>query len=315
MPEEQFVLFFLLLITGFFCKKYGIFTDAAVNAINKFIIIIGYPCLIIGRMASLDMDHRIFINFILTLLINLGLLFLFAGYARLYCMKGRFPGENGLIAEFAIMSPNNGFMGLPVALTFFGDLGLLYMIGTNIALNTFFFTYGVALMNRGRGVPAETLPKKILRFIRMIAHPSVCATVAGIIICYNRIVLPDIAQSYLDTVGSIATPIAMISIGTMLAGGFGLSSFKKKIVMEPALNKLFVMPAITALIVWFLPLDPLVKMLLIVSNVMPVATMVPILAEQNGRNQNLAGEILVVSTLISMVTIPASVWLLQHLGL
>jgi len=315
MPVEQFIIFFMLLITGFFCRKYGVFTDAAINAINKFIIFVGYPCLILGRTAALDMDHGIFINFLLSLFINIGLLLLFGAYARIYCRGGRFPEDDKPVIEFAIMSPNNGFMGFPVALAFFGDLGLLYMIGANIALNTVFFTYGVTLLNRGREIQSESVPKKLKRFLLMFAHPRLCAAFVGIVLCYNRIALPGFAMDYLNIVGSIAPALAMISIGTMLAGGFGLHSFRKRVVMEPVLNNLFVMPVIAFAIMWFLPLDPLVKTVLIVSSAMPVAAIVPIFAEQYGRNKGLAGETIVVATLFSMVTIPLAIWILSNLGL
>jgi len=315
MPIEQFIIFFLLLITGFFCKKYGVLTDAAVNAVNKFIIIVGYPSLILARITALDMDHGIFINFLLALFINIGLLLAFGAYARVYCRGERFPDEDKPVVEFAIMSPNNGFMGFPVALAFFGDLGLLYMIGANVALNTVFFTYGVKLLNRGREVPKEPAPKRIKKLLLMFAHPKLSAAFVGIILCYNYIKLPDAAMGFLNTVGSIAPPLAMIAIGTMLAGGFGLHSFRKRIVMEPVINNLIVMPVIAAAIIWFLPLDPLLKTIIIVSSTMPVATMVPIFSEQYGRNKGLAGEIIVIATLFSMVTIPFTIWIISNSAL
>jgi predicted permease len=80
--------------------------------------------------------------------------------------------------------------------------------------------------------------------------------------------------------------------------------------MEPVLNKLIVFPLVTALIVWFLPVTPLVKIIIILSNTMPIATSVPILSEQYGRNKGLAVEALVVSTIFSMATIPLVVWLI-----
>jgi predicted permease len=111
-------------------------------------------------------------------------------------------------------------------------------------------------------------------------------------------------MDYLEIVGAVATPLAMISIGTMLAGGFGPKSFASLRVLEPALYRLFLMPALTLVIVWFLPLDPMVKTILVIGNAMPVAATVPILSEQYGRNKSYAGEILVVSTIFSMVTAP-----------
>jgi len=312
MPFEQFIIFFLLLITGFFCKKYNVFSDSAVSGINTFIIYIGYPCLILVRTTALDMDHRIFINFLFAFFINLGLLLLFGTYGRFYCRGKRFHDDDKPVAELALMSSNNGFIGFPVAVSFFGDLGLFYMVACNIALNTTFFTYGVSVMRRGRA-SNESFKKKAAGFFLMLASPKVSVAIAGIILCYNHITLPEIANDFCSIVGSIATPMAMISIGTMLAGNFGPRSFKKHAVMEPVLNRLFIVPLASAAIVWFLPLDPLVKTIIIVSNALPVATMVAILSEQYNQNKGLAGETIVISTLFSMVTVPLVIWLLTNL--
>lgn len=304
MQYEQFIIFFLLLLTGFACKKIGIISDEMVSGVNKFIILVAYPCLILARTISLEMGQTIFNNFILTILINLGLLLLFGGISFLLYRARRYKSEDVPISEFATMSPNNGFMGFPIAVTFFGDIGLLYMVASNIALNTMFFTYGIGLMNRGRTKPKESIQKKIVRYISLVINPKVSCAIVGVILCYNHIMLPDLAMNYLELVGGVATPLAMISIGTMLASGFGPKTFTKLHVMEPMLYKLFLVPAITLIIVYFLPIDPMVKTILIVGNAMPVATTVPILSEQYGRNKSYAGEILVVSTIFSMITAP-----------
>ena len=312
MPFEQFIIFFLLLLTGFFCKKLRVFSDSALNGINTFVVSVAYPCLILVRTTALEMDQDIFKNFIIALFINIGLVLVFGVYARLYCRGKRFEGIDRPVVEFAIMSPNNGFMGFPIAVTFFGDLGLLYMVACNVALNSMFFTYGITLLKRGQGIPGEPLWKKILQFLRMIAHQKVSAAIVGIVLCYNHIRLPVIAEDFLGVVGAVATPMAMISIGAMLAGGFGLHSFKKRVVLEAVLNKLFIIPAIAAVIIWFLPISPFVKTILIVSNTMPVATTASILSEQYGRDKSLAGEMLVISTLLSMATIPLAIWFLGN---
>jgi predicted permease len=304
MLYGQFIIFFMLLLTGFLCKKFGIVSDAMVTGVNKFIIMFAYPCLILARTISLEMDPAIFTNFILTILINFAALLLFGGVSFLLFRARRYPGDDAPIGEFATMSPNNGFMGFPIAITFFGDLGLLYMVASNIALNTMFFTYGIGLMSRGRERPKESAWKKFVRYLSLIANPKVSCAIVGVILCYNRIMLPGVVMDYLELVGAVATPLAMISIGTMLAGGFGPKSFANLRVMEPSLYKLFLIPAITLVIVWFLPLDPMVKTILVIGNAMPVATTVPILTEQYGRNKGYAGEILVVSTIFSMATVP-----------
>ena len=307
MPFEQFVIFFLLMLTGFFCSKYGVFTTQAVNGINKFVVYFAYPSVILVKTAALNMEPYIFANFMLVIVVSAGIFLLLGLYARFYLSGKRFEGVDRPTAELAVAVPNNGFMGLPIAITFFGDLGLLYMIANNIAMNFFFFTYGITVLKRGRDMPGESLAKKLLK---MIGNPNVSATIAGVILCYYNIRLPGLAVEFLEVVGAVATPMAMISIGTMLVGNLSWKTFKKRAVIETTVSKLFIVPLITAAIVWFLPFDPLVKIILIAANVLPTAAYVSIMSEQYGRDKHLASEIVVVSTLFSMATVPFAIWLL-----
>ena len=312
---QQFALLFLLIVTGFLCRKYNIVTDAMMSGLNKFIIVISFPCLILYRTSNLDIDHKIFTNFLITLLIFVCLMFIFALYAYFYTKARKFPRDDTPVIEFSICCPNNGFMGFPIAMVFFGDIGLLYMIACNLGLNVFFFSYGVLLMKRDRIEPGQSLKKKILELIFLLINPKICSAVVGLIICYNQINLPEIIDTYLSTVGAVASPMAMIYIGTTIVGGLSFSILKDRAVIEAGISKLLVVPIITILIVFFLPIDPLVKNTLIIANTLPVATTVPIFSQQYDRNKKLASEILIVSTIVSMVTIPMFVWITNHLPL
>ena len=310
---SQFGVFFLLLLTGYLCKKYKIITDAMTTGLNKFIILVAYPCMILSRTAILDISRNIFSNFVMTAAINLGILLFFGLYAFIYCKARKFSLDDAPVIEFSIISPNNGFMGFPIALMFFGDMGLLYMIACNIALNFFFFTYGVAILKRGRSNPGDSLKKRILDIVLLLVNPKVSAAFVGMFICYNNFKLPEVLMTFLTSVGDVAPPMAMISIGTTMAGTLGFSVLKKKPIVEASLNKLLIIPLIAFAIIWFLPLDPMVKNILIISNALPVATTVPILSEQLKRNKVMAGEILIISTLISMASIPFLLWVLTSL--
>jgi len=58
-----------------------------------------------------------------------------------------------------------------------------------------------------------------------------------------------------------------------------------------------------------------VKTILIVSSLMPVAAMVPMFAEQYDHNKGYSIEMVVISTIFSMATIPIALWILSGLGL
>jgi hypothetical protein len=60
---QQFALLFLLIATGFLCKYFKIIDDSMMKGLNRFIISVAYPCLILNRTALLIMQQGIFTNF------------------------------------------------------------------------------------------------------------------------------------------------------------------------------------------------------------------------------------------------------------
>jgi predicted permease len=303
--QGQFVLLFALIITGYICRKIKIANDAMYSGLNRFIIYVAYPCLILRRTAILDMSREAFMNFLLTFcccMISFGI---FAVYAYFYAKVRKFPKEDSPVAEFSFISPNNGFMGLPIALTFFGDMALLYMVACNLALNVVFFSYGIALMERGRGAMPAKLGKRVKDIVSLVINPKILAAVIGVLLAYFRIPLPGLVDDYLSAIGAVATPMAMIFIGSTLAGSDLRNVVRSRLVVESSVNRLLVIPLLTLLAVLPLPLDGLVKSVLVLSHAMPIATTVPIFSEQYGKNKALAVESLFLSTVLSMASIPA----------
>ena len=146
----QFFVLFAIMLTGYLFRKKGIIDGGMDNSLNKFIVYFAYPCMIILNIGTLEMNHRLMVNFFLVVVVYVAIFFAFSVYVRLYTKARKFPAESSNVAEFAMVSPNNGFMGFPVALIFFGEEGLFLMLAANAAMNVYFFTYGMALMRRNK---------------------------------------------------------------------------------------------------------------------------------------------------------------------
>ena len=111
--------------------------------------------------------------------------------------------------------------------------------------------------------------------------------------------------------GGIATPMAMIYIGSSLAGGNFFDMFRNHIVWESSMNKLIIFPLLTLIIAYFLPVSPLIKASLVLGCSFPTGATVSMLAQQENQNAELSSKILFFTTMISMVTIPLTVKLIQ----
>nr|WP_315024811.1 AEC family transporter [uncultured Aminipila sp.] len=308
----RFLVLFALMATGYILSKKKVFDSNSTYAINKFIVYFAYPCMVVQKISALEMEKITFINFMITFILSTLLLYVGYGISYIYGKVRRFPRENANVAEFAMASPNDGFMGLPVALLFFGDMGLLFMLAHNSALNLYLFTLGISMMKRNKedkqGITIDSVVKAVAN---LIMNPNILALIAGLLLCGSGVKLPVPLNDYFLYVGNVATPMAMIYIGTSLAKSNFVEIIKDKKIMECCLMKLVWLPLMTSVIMLFLPVSDIIKITCILGCCFPTAPRVPMLAEQERQDSRLGSEILFLSTAFSALTIPLTIQLIN----
>lgn len=309
----RYIVLFAILFTGYFLRKINFLDDDMNHGLNKFIVYFAYPCMIVHNLGTLEMGSRLILNFLLMLVMSLAGFFIYAGVMYLYSKVRKIPKEISHVVEFSAVSPNNGFMGFPISLIFFGEEGLFLMLAHNAAMNFFFFTYGLHLLRRNKDAIRRRTPRAVLRsFLKVLFNPNIIALIIGFLVAVLHIGIPEPVDEYLLYLGNVSTPMAMIFIGSTLAGCSFLEVLRDHIVIEAALNKLVFLPLLTFGLVIFLPIDSLIKSMLVLGCCFPVAATVSMLAEQEGEDQTVASKILFLSTLLSIGTIPLSIMLIQH---
>ena len=105
-------------------------------------------------------------------------------------------------------------------------------------------------------------------------------------------------------------PIAMLIIGSILAGVKARSILDWKLYYFSAI-RLIGIPAVMYLFFTAVKLDPLVRNVLVVMAGTPAGTITAMLAEEHGANAEFASQLILVSTLLSMITLPILYTLLQ----
>lgn len=308
----QFFVLFAIVFTGYFFRKFNIIDDAMNHGLNKFIVYFAYPCMIVHNIGTLEMSGHLLNSFLITFAISCGMFAVYSIYSYLYCKLRRFP-QNSNVAEMAMSSPNNGFMGFPVSLIFFGETGLLLMLAHNAAMNFYFFSYGLLLLRRNNSDKDKISVGSIVGgFIKVIINPNILALFIGFAICMLDIDFEGTpVDTYLTDIGNVATPMAMIFIGSSLAGTGIKDIIKDRFVIETALNKLILIPVLTYLIAVILPVSDIMKSIVILGSCFPVAATVSMLAEQENQDQELSSKTLFLSTVASMITIPIAINLIN----
>lgn len=311
---EQFFVMFAMIFTGYFLRKINFIREEMNNSLNKFIVYCAYPLMLTYNIGNMNMNSQLFKEFVMMMVLTGGLFVLFSICVNVYTKIRKYPARASNVAEMCMVCPNNGFMGFPMALAFLGGEGLLLMMAQNSAMNIYFFTYTLYVLRRNNQQRNKLTIKAITSStVKVLLNPNILAMFVGFFFCLTGFPLDNGIGVYMDYIGGAATPMAMIFIGSTLAGSNFREMLKNHIVWESSYVKLIFLPAIAAIIVNFLPIPTALKVITVLGFAFPTAATVPMLSEQEGQNHELASKILFFSTVVSMATVPLAITLIKAL--
>ena len=299
----QFIVIFALLITGFVMRKKKIIDGNMNVSLNKMLLYVAIPCLIIHKIGNIVMEGDLLRDFLLAFAIFYAVQLVFSVYTYGYTKARKFPKGRGVVAELCMTAPNSGFMGFPIALIFFGELGLVLMIAANMAMNLYLFTYGIVRMEMSRESEKMKLGSLLREVGKNLVNPITISILVGFAVCLAQITIPAPVNEFLLLIANLCTPLSMIYIGSALCEQDIVGLLKDRMVLETGVNKLIMFPIFVLAAVYFLPIDPLVKAICVLPASMPTAAVTPILAGEKGHDEVFGGETVVTSTAFSAITI------------
>ena len=199
--------------------------------------------------------------------------------------------------ELMLNYSNLGFMGIPIISTLYGGEYVLHVSIFMMTFNLSLFSYGVYLLSRDDAKNRHFSVKKLL-------SPGILSAFLAIGIYLLDIHLPQHAVSLFSTVGATTTPLAMIVIGSTLAGVRFSTVFTDRELYLFSFLKLLVLPVITFLVLRFFIRD---RILLEISTILsgcPIAGNVSMLCMEYNRDVTLVSRGICISTLLSLISIP-----------
>jgi len=145
------------------------------------------------------------------------------------------------------------------------------------------------------------------------ANPLILGIVAALPLNYLGVQLPGWLMTSGDYLASLSLPLALICIG----GGLSVSAARRSsaLSLEASLWKVVLMPALGILLAIPLGFRGAELGILFLFLGSPSAAVAYVMARGAGANATLAASIIVVSTLLSLISISAGLFLLMVLGL
>ncbi|MFC7165115.1 AEC family transporter [Halospeciosus flavus] len=189
---------------------------------------------------------------------------------------------------------NLGFLGLPIVAMTFGDLvtakaslllgvGALVQTPVTVLVLTFLNDADASLRSELRGV---------------VTNPVLAALVVGLVCSATGFVPPAAVLSGASTVGSLALPAALLSVGASLS--FDADDVDPSIVTSVVALKVLVMPLVALVAFSLLAVDDAGVKAGTVMLAMPTAISTFVYADQLGGDTRLASTTVFTSTVVSL---------------
>ena len=286
---------FLLLVLGFVLFKCHIFDEYTNKKISALIVNVASPMLIISSIAGVEGNEKS----IVFLMIGAGIL-MYIGFIILGKIINRifpFPKKDWPVYECMVVFANTGFMGYPVLLDVFGQEAVFYASLIHMAFNFFVYTYAIMCLTKSDDSKFKLNFKQLLT-------PGIVLIFIGILIYLFDIQLPSVLMDTINSVGSLTAPLSMMMIGSSLAVYPIKDSFTDWRSYVFAFVRLIIVPFVTMIVCRLLHINPYYANITIITNAMPVGSMVLMLATQYNANVKIVTKNIVVSTLLSVITIP-----------
>ena len=303
ISARQVVVFFMLIMVGFFAIKSKALKPEARQHFSSLLVSIVVPCMIVNSYITefnAEVFHGIVLAFIHSfILIMIGLVIAVLAARRM----GK---ENAAIFEFAMIFSNAGYMGFPLIQALFGNEGLLYASSYNTVFNILIWTYGYAR------VSGQTDAKKVVNTI--VRTPAMIAVVLGLVIYLLQIPVPELIHQPISQIGGLNTPISMMITGMILAGSDLSKVIRDRAVAAVIGIRLFLIPAVCLLIYGFLHISfGMASEVVLLLEACPCAAISTVFAVQFHYDEEKVAGAVILSTLLSILTLPVTAFIITTL--
>lgn len=297
---------FLLMCLGTFLKKINIFDEVFLKTGNKFAFKILLPTLLFYNIYESDISNSFTGRLVLfAVIIVLGLL------AMLLIIVPKYEKDNnnrGVLIQGLIRS-NFVLFGIPLCTNIFGEMGkgvASMLIAVIVPMYNFICVAILDLYSKEK-IDIKGMAVGILK------NPMIVASLIAIFISLLHIKLPAAIEKTVSDVGKIATPFALMLLG----GEFQIDNVHKnrKYLIIVSIGKLILIPAFIIPIAILFGFRGVELGALFAMAASPVAVSSYVMAAQCNSNDELAGQIVFVTTLLSSVTIFAFTYILKTLSI
>jgi predicted permease len=302
---QQVVILILMMALGFLLARLKIINGEGRALLTQIVLNVTSPLLVIKSFQMQYETH---------LLINMGLmaLFGFLSMGAFFALGKLWPvadeGKKKVLWQTTVFS-NCGFMGYPLLFSLLGDTGVTYGSVYVMVFTIFTWTAGVRIYAGKSGTVWDVLKQ-----------PGMIAVFVGLLLFLTGWRLPVFVNLAINDISIMNTPLAMMIIGALVAEGDFKLVFREGLAFAASAVRLVALPALALGAFWVLwrlgvpgapALGSDVVAACVLITAMPVAANVAIFASMYQVRPQFAAQTVLVSTLLSVATVPLWMFLLR----
>lgn len=293
-----------VIFLGFIAGKRGKLNHSDSLLISRLVLGWIMPALLFIGMANTPREQLLDLRYILATVVGIIGMFGMAlgiGWLRLRDLKAA--TLKGLVNGF----PDAAFMGIPILGAMYGPGSLYSVLVLNLVATLIMIPLTIMLLTLadGKGSGAQAFMSSLSTAVR---RPLVWAPALGIVVSLLEIKLPPVVGESFNLLGKATPGVSLFCLGLIM------STDKLKMSGEVWSNlglKLFIQPALMFGAMVVMGRHGLFAQQMILLSALPSATIPAMFANQAGVYQREAATSILISTVLSVVTFSAAIYLID----
>ena len=296
---------FLMMAAGYLSRCLGVLERGDVAKFNRVAFRVFLPCLLFYNVYRSDLsaavDPRLIAYAVLGVLIVFG-----AAFVTVQRLE-RVNERRGVIMQ-GIFRSNYVILGLPIAQALLGETELGPVSVLIAIVVPLFNVLAVFVLERFRG--GSVKPREVA--LQVLKNPLVVSSALGIAALLIGLKLPPVLEKAVSGLGTIATPLQLFLLGAFFQFN-GLGRYLKPLAAVTVI-KLVITPAVFLSLAAALGFRGVAFVALLGIFASPTAVNSFTMAQQMGGDAELAGDIVVSTSVFSALNMFGCIFLFKTLG-
>lgn len=285
-------LMFVYVMTGIIMARTKILRHEGRSSFINLLLDITLPCMILDSF-NVDTDINALIAAGEIMIISTVCTLIAWGLSKVFWRKE--PPSRRAVLDFATLFSNAGNAGMPIVASVFGAQGVFYASFYLLPVRILIWTLGLSFF-----VDEGNFRERMMILAKT---PSLVVVFVGIALMFMPFRLPGVLSVAIKHMGDMTGPLSMMIIGAALGESDIRSAFDAD-AFKLAAVRLVILPLIYMAVMKPLGIDTLLWQVAVVLTAMPAAANTEIIAEMYGKDYRFAARCVVVSTVVSLVSVP-----------